>query len=218
MAIVMSRDLRPQLGPARNQGSRPTCLAFAFSDGHAAMRRVLEPLSTEHLYFNAVQRAPGRDANGGVNLPTCIAALSADGQCAEAGWPYLEPAPANDRWMPPATATPSFKRRSEATPNAVAAITAELDAERPVVVALLLGERFYTPGPDGVIVPGPSDPDTDYHALLAVGYGRDETQTYLLVRNSWGGEWGLGGHAWVAATYLEPRLYALARFPSEDIV
>ena len=218
MAIVMVRDIRPQLGPARNQGSRPTCIAFAFSDGHAATRGVLEPLSTEHLYYNAIQRTPGRDPNGGVNLPTCITALSGDGQCAEVGWFYLDPAPAIERWMPPATATPSFKRHSEISSNSIAAITAELDSERPVVVALLLGERFYAPDPDGAIVPGLGDDDTDYHAVLAVGHGRDETQPYLLVRNSWGGEWGLDGHAWVAASYLGPRLYALARFPSEEIV
>lgn len=218
MTIIMVRDLRPQLGPARNQGSRPTCIAFAFSDGHAAARRVLEPLSTEHLYFNAVQRTPGRDPHGGVNIPTCIAALAGDGQCAEVGWPYLDAAPASDRWMAPATATPSFKRLSEASPNSVATITAELDGERSVVIALLLGERFYAPGSGGVIVPGPGDADTDYHAVLAVGHGRDESQRYLLVRNSWGGEWGLDGHAWVAASYLEPRLYALACFPTEEIV
>lgn len=217
MAIVMVRDIRPQLGPARNQGSRPTCMAFAFSDGHAAARKVLEPLSTEHLYFNAVQRTPGRDAHGGVNMPTCIAALAGDGQCAEVGWPYLDLAPASDRWTPPATATPSFKIKSEASSNSIATITAELDAERPVVVALLLEERFYAPGPEGAIVPGAGDTDTDYHAVLAVGHGRDESQPYLLVRNSWGSEWGLDGHAWVAASYLEPRLYALARFPSEEI-
>ena len=118
----------------------------------------------------------------------------------------------------PATATPSFKRRSEASPNSVATITAELDAERPVVVALLLGERFYAPGPSGAIVPGHGDADTDYHAVLVVGHGRDESQPYVLVRNSWGSEWGLDGHAWVAASYLEPRLYALGRFPTEEIV
>lgn len=216
MAIVMVRDLRSQLGPARDQLSRPTCIAFAFSDGHAAARRVLEPLSTEQLYFNAVQRTPGRDPHGGVNMPTCIAALAGEGQCAEVGWPYLDPA--SDRWSPPPTATPRFKRRSEASPNLVATITAEVDAERPVVVALLLGERFYAPSPDGAIVSGPDDADTDYHAVLAVGHGRDESQSYLLFRNSWGSEWGLDGHAWVAASYLEPRLYALARFPKEEIV
>ena len=218
MAIVMVRDIRPQLGQARNQGSRPTCIAFAFSDGHAATRGVLEPLSTEHLFYHAVQRTPGRNPSGGVNMPNCIAALSRDGQCPEAGWPYLDAAPDLERWTPPATAKPSFKRRSELSSNSIAAITAELDSERPVVVALLLGERFYAPDPDGAIVFGPGDDDTDYHAVLAVGYGRDETQRYLLVRNSWGSEWGLDGHAWVAAPYLEPRIYALACFPSEEIV
>ena len=218
MAIAMMRDLRPQLGPARNQGSRPTCIAFAFSDGHAVVRRAAQPMSVEHLYFNAVQRTPSRDPDAGVNMPTCTAALGLDGQCVEAGWPYLDFVPNAKHWVCPATATPSFRRRSETTTNSTDAITAELEADRPVVIALLLGERFYAPDPEGRVRPGPGDSDTDYHAVLAVGHGCEGAEPYLLVRNSWGAEWGLEGHAWISALYLAPRLYALARFPSEETV
>lgn len=218
MAIMPLRDLRPQLGPARNQGSRPTCLAFAFSDGHAAQRGDPEPLSVEHLYFHAVQRTAGRDPHGGVTMPTCIAALVGDGQSVETGWPYLDPLTDLAGWTPPASATPVFRRRSEPAGGSIEGILNELDAERPVVIALLLGERFYGPAPDGRIVPGPGDPDTDYHAVLAVGHGRNGTEPFILVRNSWGAEWGLEGHAWLSAAYLRPRLYALARFSSQETV
>ena len=108
MAIMTLRDLRRQFGPARNQGSRPTCIAFAFSDGHAAARGEPEPLSAEHLYYHAVQRTAGRDPHDGVAMPTCIAALGADGQSAEAGWPYIDPLTDLSSWTPPASATPVF--------------------------------------------------------------------------------------------------------------
>jgi len=91
MTVMALRDLRPMFGTARNQGTRPTCIAFAFSDGHAAARCSREPLSVEHLYFNAVQRTPERNPDAGVNMPTCSAALALDGQCAEVGWPYADP-------------------------------------------------------------------------------------------------------------------------------
>jgi hypothetical protein len=38
MAIDILCDIRPRFGPARDQGPRPTCLAFAISDAHAALR------------------------------------------------------------------------------------------------------------------------------------------------------------------------------------
>jgi hypothetical protein len=38
LSLVVSRDLRPFFGAVRDQGSRPTCIAFALSDAHAAAR------------------------------------------------------------------------------------------------------------------------------------------------------------------------------------
>jgi len=35
MAIDVVCDIRHRFGPARDQGMRPTCLAFAVSDAHA---------------------------------------------------------------------------------------------------------------------------------------------------------------------------------------
>ena len=218
MPIMTLRDLRPQLGPARNQGSRPTCIAFAFSDGHAAMRRQPASLSVEHLYYNAVQRTPDGDPDQGVTMPVCVSALAADGQCPEVGWAYLDPIGDLSTWSPPATAAPVFRKRSSLESTSVDRIIEELDADRPVVVALLLGERFYVPDAEGRVISGPNDPDTDYHAVLAVGHGRNGADTYVLVRNSWGLDWGLEGHSWVSAEYLRPRLYALARFPEEETV
>ena len=217
MAIMMLRDLRPKLGPARNQGSRPTCIAFAFSDGHAAVRKSNDQMSVEHLYFNAVQRMPGRNPAEGVSMPVCIAALAGEGQCHEAGWPYVEAISAGEFRTPPATATPVFRRRSDILSTSTMAIVDELEAERPVVVALLLGERFYVPDDAGRVTPGSGDADTDYHAVLAVGHGRDGADPYILVRNSWGAEWGFEGHSWVSTDYLRPRLYALTRFSEKEM-
>jgi C1A family cysteine protease len=41
------------------------------------------------------------------------------------------------------------------------------------------------------------------HAVLAVGYDKDSKM--ILVRNSWGSSWGLGGYFWMPFEYLTNR-------------
>jgi hypothetical protein len=204
------QDLRGRFGLTRDQGDRPTCIAFAVTDTHGAARSGTTPLSTEHLYYHAIQRTPGRDPEGGVSLPTILAALEADGQCSESGWTYLKTLPSDiATWKPPASATPVFKRQALAKSTKVSKVIEELDSGSPVILTLLLGLRFYDPV-NGVVSSGPNDIDTDYHALVAVGHGAVGAQSLVLVRNSWGKEWGTDGHAWIAADYLEPRLHGVA--------
>lgn len=93
----------------------------------------------EHLYYNAVQLTPGGDPDQGVTMPTCAGALASDGQCSEAGWAYLDPIGDIAKWAPPATATPVFRRRSVPEGAWVDRVIEELDADRPVMVTLLLG-------------------------------------------------------------------------------
>jgi hypothetical protein len=168
-------------------------------------------MSVEHLYYHAVGRTPNGRPEQGVGLPATLLALSVDGQCLETGWPYLAALPADLlAWIPPATAKPNHRCQGAIAPGAVDEIVAILDADRPVVVALLLGTKFYTPVA-GIVEFSPGEADTGYHAVIAVAHGHKEAKKFVLVRNSWGAEWGIAGCAWLAAEYLKPRLYAFAR-------
>jgi hypothetical protein len=143
-------------------------------------------------------------------LATILDALKHDGQCAEGGWPYLNALPADlAKWTPPATATPVYRRDASYALPRVTDIIAQLQAGQPVVLTLLLGRRFYSPD-SGIVVVGPDDADIDWHAVIAIAHGRQEMEDFILVRNSWGAGWGLEGHAWISASYLEPRLHQLA--------
>ena len=55
--IIVLRDLRKHFGDARDQGPRPTCLSFAASDAHAALRTGWTPLSCEFAFYQAQRRA-----------------------------------------------------------------------------------------------------------------------------------------------------------------
>lgn len=216
MPITTICDLRGSFGVARDQGSRPTCVAFAVSDAHAAVRGPYVALSVDHLYWHALQRIGG-PPNDGVPLETTLESLQDDGQCAESGWPYVDPLPADlSTWRPPATATPTYRRGSKTIGTGTSTIVDQLEKSRAVVVTLLLGERFFQPA-NGIIVPGPGDADAGYHGVVAVGHGEDGSERYILVRNSWGRLWGLEGHAWVHVDYLETRLHALALISNREV-
>jgi hypothetical protein len=207
---VISYDLRSSFGTIRDQGSRPTCVAFAVSDAHAVVRGPFAELSVEHLFYHAVQRMPGGHPAQGVSLPCILQALHLDGQAAESGWPYLPALPPNLKlWAPPASATPVFKRAAKAGVSAAKAIIAHLNAGSPVVVAFMASMAFCM-AENGVVQPKTPDSDVDWHAVIAVGHGDSGGKPFLLVRNSWGESWGMGGYAWVDVDYLAPRINSFA--------
>ena len=210
MSLQVSIDLRPTFGAIRDQGSRPTCVAFAVSDVHAVARGRYDPLSAEHIFYHAVQRTPGTDPEEGVSLPTILEALEQDGQSREAGWPYLLGLPSDlSNWKPPSTATPVFKRASLMGASTTKTITDHLDAGRPVAVTLLISEAFCE-AEHGIIRFRAKDTDVDWHGVIAVGYADEGKKRLILIRNSWGASWGLNGYAWVETDYLDPRAGFLA--------
>ena len=112
--IIVRQDLRSRFGPARDQGARATCLAFAMSDTHAAMRRgAWHALSCEYLFYRA-KRRDGTPVDEGTTISAARAALLQDGQPLEMGWPYLAALPADEtKWKPPAGIETLYRRSSQ---------------------------------------------------------------------------------------------------------
>lgn len=209
-AVTVLKDLRAEFGEARNQGPRPTCLAFAASDAHAALRPGWSPLSCEFAFYHAQRRA-GRPASSGAVMPTMLATLRGVGQPEEAGWPYLAATPADPAsWTPPADVGTRFGRAGASLTPTVDAVIAAIDAGRPVILLILLSGSFYAPDPDGVIRPAVGEaPDPAIrHAVLAVAHGMIAGERLILIRNSWGASWGVAGHGWLTESFLIPRVFA----------
>jgi len=210
--ITIKTDLRPMFGPVRDQGQRPTCLAFAASDLHAALRGAWSPLSCEYAFYHAQKRA-NRKPTEGATLGAMLEALRHDGQPHETGWAYLPQLPADlAQWSPPTSVSPLFRRAGEAGKDTVDAIIAELAQGRAVLTLLRLSRSFDWVGADGIVdqAPGEQPEYPRRHAVISVGHGDIGGQRAVLVRNSWGGEWGNGGYGWLTESFLLPRVFRLA--------
>lgn len=215
--IQIDVDLRTNFGPARDQGARPTCLAFAASDTHAGLRDGWAPLSCEFAFYRAQQRA-GRGPGEGAVLPAMLEALRIDGQPEEMGWPYAPVAPADTAgWKPPSALGPRFGRNGAKGGPDLAMVMTMLNQGRPVMLLTMLSASFYLPDADGVVTPANDEqPDSSLrHAIVAVGHGKVDRSPAILVRKSWGPAWGLDGHAWLTTQFLVPRLFAAANLLEE---
>jgi hypothetical protein len=215
--IAVSVDLRPLFGAARNQGPRPTCLAFAASDAHAGLRSGWVLLSCEYLFYHAQRRARRPPSKGAV-LSSVLDALRNDGQPEEEGWPYLAATPVDpSAWVPPADIGRLFGRAGEESHATVDRVIYELDQGRPVIILLTLSRAFYAPTAQGVVHPasGEVPEPARRHAVVGVGHGAVDGQRAILIRNSWGPRWGDVGYGWLTEDFLHPRVFAAATLMEE---
>src|SRR5437762_1238694 len=102
-------DMRPNLPSARDQGIRPTCLAFAVSDAHMIATRRPEFLSSDYLHYHGARRATV-SVNTGVGIGAIRDALRLDGQPEETSCPYS--GTRSDSWIPPSVSSPIWRRDS----------------------------------------------------------------------------------------------------------
>ena len=197
-------DLRDRMPPIRNQGVRPTCVAFAT----VALREFLfgYPANTPDLSEQFVYWACKESDNfplGGTYLKVGMQCVTDKGACLESTWPYngdfilLD----NEGQGPPSTdaqkeATAyrftSFAPLDTSSPLQVRQALAN---DRPIAFSTVAFDYWYTDPvrlSGDIRLPLSSDTNPGGHAMCIVGYEDDPTVPgggFYLVRNSWGADW-----------------------------
>jgi len=207
-------------GPIRNQGERGTCVAHAvcaiyeYTSGQPDTGR---DLSEQFLYWLCKVNDGAPNAEG--TWIRVAAPLSIQyGICPENVWPYNPGKTAQESQGPPppnAVKDASARRVTAASahdPMWVAAICSELDAGRPVAISVpMFPNRILAQNTGDFPMPLPGTVPKGGHAMCVVGYGFDDGFLgggYLILRNSWGTEWGTNspfgpGHGTLPFGYVQ---------------
>jgi C1A family cysteine protease len=168
---------------------------------HERERDSLAPFSPEALW-QACKTRDGLPSEDGTTIPIALSAISDDGQCEDAAWPYGSSALLDET----AAFFQANKDRLRSS-DLVDFVRMNVQGGRGVILGVIMTGAWDAVGANGII-PEPSEGDdvVGGHAVVAVGY--DDSHSLVLIRNSWGSTWGSTGHGWLPYTYVD--IYGLA--------
>lgn len=201
-------DLRPKCLPPRDQGAEGCCSGFATAALREALHCIaagsflLEPLSPAYLYGRTRMAEGTFPQDAGATVADEMTTLQTYGACPESLMPYAANPAAAPTPLCDVAAVPYRLVGGGPVRVGIPGLVS-IDAVKyalgivgtPVVFGMPVCASFETTGSDGKVpLPGPAnaDPLLGGHAMLCVGY--DDAQQRIIVRNSWGAGWGLGGH------------------------
>lgn len=205
-------DYSNQILPIRDQGPRPTCLAFAISDSHSYHKGINDLLSPEYLFYKGTFRQLPNHHSGGLQIATAIEALDEDGQPKEADYPYVMQDGIQPLKVPPNPFPHQvYKSLQKSIAYNVSNIIQILDSKKLPVLGLNLIQPFHHFNKsDEFIDYDKSSSIVGSHAVIAVGHGISSLgKKCLLVKNSWGSNWGHNGFGWITEDYIANYLFCV---------
>jgi C1A family cysteine protease len=207
-ALPPSTDLRLQCPAVYDQGNLGSCTSNAIG---AAIEfdRLKQNLtdfvpSRLFIYYNERVIEGSVSSDSGAQLRDGIKTVASQGVCPEPDWPYD---------ITKFTQKPSAKAYSDALGcRAVSYQSLVQDVNQmkgclasgyPFVFGFTVYTSFETPAvaqSGHAPMPSPSERAVGGHAVVAVGY--EDANQWFVVRNSWGGSWGMAGYFTLPYAYL----------------
>lgn len=197
--------------PVEDQGSIGSCTGNATTSALEIVTRSTRQLSRLMAYYNGRELEGSTATDNGAAIRDVIKGLAKLGVCSEPRWPYLS---RNVTRKPTSTAYREAKQMiprvaSYQRVSSFLHLRAALAEGLPVVFGFMVPDYF-----EGESVarrgwlrlPTKSDAMIGGHAVLGVGYDVTVATPYVMVRNSWGVDWGLAGYFKMDARWFtDPR-------------
>lgn len=218
-----SVDLRQWCSPVEDQGSLGSCTANA---GVGMLEYYERRTTGKHIdgsrlfLYKVTRELQGVKGDDGAQLRDAMKAMVLFGVPPEKYWPY-HVTKFNDE---PSSFCYAFAQNYQTikyyrldpagtSPTAaLAAIRKNLAAALPAMFGFSVYSSIPPSGDGKGEIPFPSQSDSleGGHAVLAVGYDDNKkigkTKGALLIRNSWGKDWGENGYGWLPYAYVEAGL------------
>ena len=208
-------DLRIYCSPVRDQGSLGACTGFAAAAG---LREFLlnrtgapfVPLSPLFLYYEERSLENSIDQDAGAQPRDAMRVLTNIGCATEADDPY-DPANFAKPFSPAAlSAAGQYKIRAFHRLRSLYDVQVCLAEGRGILLGMTVFQSFES---DAVTqtgklpLPQPGEPLIGSHAVFCAGYQADPGAAgggYLIVKNSWGADWGDKGYFYMPYAYVRP--------------
>jgi C1A family cysteine protease len=218
-------DLRATCAPVEDQGQLGSCTANALVGNLEFLYRkngqAVTDLSRLFIYYNERAMEGTINEDSGAMIRDGVKSLVKLGVCSEKKWPYV---------IGKFTQKPSAACYKEAANQQVTSYHRVLTLKEmkqclaegyPFVFGFSVYEGFEsdTVAKTGQLnLPKPGEKNVGGHAVCAVGY--DDAAQRVLVRNSWGADWGMDGYFtmpydYISNTNLADDLWTIRAFEND---
>jgi C1A family cysteine protease len=203
-------DLRKFCSPVEDQGYLGSCTANALVGALEFLdiknKKVPTDMSRLFVYYNERVIEGSVNYDSGAEIRNGIKTLAKQGVCTERIWPYV---------INKFAKRPSATAYSEATRHVILdyyrmytlqEMLACLASGYPFVFGFTVYSSFERPSvaKTGIVnMPTINESVLGGHAVMAVGY--NSTQRRIIVRNSWGKNWGMKGYFTMPYDYVSNR-------------
>jgi C1A family cysteine protease len=207
--LPASVDLRKHCPPVYDQGQLGSCTANAIGAAvqFERMKQKLKPNflpSRLFIYYNERAMEGTVNSDSGAQIRDGIKVVATLGDCPETEWPYV----INEFTVKPPKRCyqDALKYRSVSYQRVMQNLSQMkgcLASGYPFVFGFTVYESFESPAVarTGILpMPKSGEKTVGGHAVMAVGY--DDKKGAILVRNSWGKNWGQQGYFEMPYTYI----------------